>query len=90
VQVPPRLPREGGLDPESLAEEFGPSAPTIEAWVEAARAAEAGGEVVDKDARSKELERKLKQAEEEREIGNKAAAWLAAQDGSARKKGSRS
>ncbi|MCA9490264.1 MAG: transposase [Myxococcales bacterium] len=79
-----------GRTPESLAKEFEPSAPTIRAWVEAARAAEAGGEVVDKDARIKELERKLKQVEEEREILKKAAAWFAAQDGSTRKKGSRS
>jgi len=57
-----------GRTPESLAKEFEPSAPTIRAWVEAARAAEAGGEVVDKDARIRELERKLKQVEEERKI----------------------
>jgi transposase len=79
-----------GRTPESLAREFEPSAPTIRSWVEAARAAEAGGEVVDKDARIRELERRLKQVEEEREILKKAAAWFAAESGSPRKKGSRS
>ena len=79
-----------GRTAESLAREFEPSAPTIRAWVEAADAAAASGEVVDKDARIRELERKLKQVEEEREILKKAAAWFAAESGSTRKKGSRS
>lgn len=79
-----------GRTPESLAKEFEPSAPTIRAWVEAANAAEAGGEVVDKDARIRDLERQLEQVKEEREILKKAAAWFAAASGSTRKKGSRS
>lgn len=79
-----------GRTAESLAKEFEPSAPTIRNWVEAANAAESGGEVVDKDARIRELERKLKQVEEEREILKKAAAWFAAESGSPRKRGSRS
>lgn len=79
-----------GRTPESLAREFEPSAPTIRAWVEAAAQTEAGGGVVDKDARIRELERKLKQVEEEREILKKAAAWFAAESGSTRKKGTRS
>ena len=79
-----------GRTPESLAREFEPSAPTIRAWVEAARAAESAGGVVDKDARIRELERKLQQVEEEREILKKAAAWFAAESGSTRKRGSRS
>lgn len=79
-----------GRTPESLAREFEPSAPTIRAWAEAAALAEAGGGVVDKDARIRELERRLKQVEEEREILKKAAAWFAAESGSSRKKATRS
>ena len=79
-----------GRTPESLAREVEPSAPTIRAWVEAAKEAEAGGQVLDKDARIRELERKLRVAEEEREILKKAAAWFAAETASTRKKGSRS
>jgi len=79
-----------GRSAESLAKEFEPSAPTIRAWVEAATAAEAGGQPVDKDARIRELERELERVKEEREILKKAAAWFAAENGSTRKKGSRS
>ncbi len=79
-----------GRTPESLAREFEPSAPTIRSWVEATSLAEAGGQVVDKDARIRDLERKVRGLEEEREILKKAAAWFAAESGSTPKKGSRS
>lgn len=79
-----------GRTPESLSREFEPGAPTIRAWVEAAKVAEAGGQVIDKDARIRELERKLREAEEEKEILKNAAAWFAAESASTRKKGSRS
>lgn len=76
-----------GRSPESLAREYEPSAPTIRAWV---TDAVSGGTAIDKDARIRELERKLAIAEEEREILKKAAAWFAAEGASTRKKGSRS
>jgi transposase len=79
-----------GRTAESLAKEFEPSAPTIRAWVEAAAVAEGGGTVLDKDARIRELERTVKNLEEERTILKKAAAWFAAENVSTRKKGSRS
>ena len=75
-----------GRSPESLARDFEPSAPTIRGWVADASA----GPEVDKDARIRELEKKLAIAEEEREILKKAAAWFAAESASTRKKGSRS
>lgn len=79
-----------GRTAESLANEFEPSAPTIRGWVEAAAVAEGGGTVVDKDARIRELERKVRDLEEEKTILKKAAAWFAAENVSTRKKGSRS
>lgn len=79
-----------GRTAESLAREFEPSAPTIRAWVEAAQARAEGRGPDDKDARIRELERKLRQVEEEREILKKAAAWFAAESGSIPKRGSRS
>jgi transposase len=75
-----------GRTPESLAHEYEPSAPTIRDWVAAATESP----VVDKDARIRDLERKLAIAEEEKEILKKAAAWFAAESTSTRKKGSRS
>ena len=53
-----------GRTPESLAHEYEPSAPTIRDWVAAATESP----VVDKDARIRDLERKLAIAEEEKEI----------------------
>ncbi len=64
IQVSPRVSREVGSDPESKAREVEPSAPTIRVWVEAAKEARMGGQVLDKDARIRELERKLRVAEE--------------------------
>jgi transposase len=75
-----------GRSPESLAREYEPSAPTIRDWVTSS----IDVPVIDKDARIRELERKLAIAEEEREILKKAAAWFAAESASTRKKGSRS
>jgi transposase len=75
-----------GRSPESLARDFEPSAPTIRGWVADASA----GTEVDKDARIRELEKRLAIAEEEREILKRAAAWFAAESASTRKKGSRS
>lgn len=79
-----------GRTPESLSREHESGAPTIRTWVEAANRAEAGGQVIDKDARIRELERKLFEAEDEKESLKTAAAWFAAESASSRKKGSRS
>jgi transposase len=74
-----------GRTPESLAREFEPSARTIRSWFEAAKLAETSG-AVDKDSRISEVERELRQVEEEREILKKAAPWFAVESGSIRQR----
>ena len=82
-----------GRSPESLSDEYEPSAKTIREWAERAKAIERGtgalGEA-DKDRRIRELEQQLAIEREEKEILKKAAAWFARESGSIPKRGSRS
>lgn len=88
---PPELKRRlvelvrSGRNPESLAEEFEPSAQAIRNWV--AQAARDEGQRTDgltseEKAELARLRRENKALREEREILKKAAAWFARETGS--------
>jgi len=69
-----------GRSPEELAREFEPSAGAIRKWVEQMDIDEglrADGLTTEERAELRELRRKVKQLEVEREILGKAAAWFA-------------
>ena len=69
-----------GRSPESLAKEFDPSANTIRKWATQADLDEghrADGLTTAERKELRELRRKVKQMEMEREILGKAAAWFA-------------
>jgi transposase len=69
-----------GRSPESLAREFEPSANTIRKWATQADVDEglrAEGLTTAERRELRELRRKIKQLELEREILGKAAAWFA-------------
>ena len=69
-----------GRSPESLAKEFEPSANTIRKWAVQADLDEglrADGLTTAERKELRELRRKVKQMELEREILGKAAAWFA-------------
>jgi len=69
-----------GRSPESLAKEFDPSANTIRKWATQADLDEglrADGLTTAERKELRELRRKVKQMELEREILGKAAAWFA-------------
>jgi transposase len=69
-----------GRSPESLAKEFEPSANTIREWATQADVDEglrADGLTTAERKELRELRRKVKQLEVEREILGKAAAWFA-------------
>jgi transposase len=69
-----------GRSPESLAREFEPSANTIRKWATQADVDEglrAEGLTTAERRELRELRRKVKQLELEREILGKAAAWFA-------------
>ena len=69
-----------GRSPESLAKEFEPSANTIRKWAIQADVDEglkADGLTTAERKELRELRRKVKQLEVEREILGKAAAWFA-------------
>ena len=69
-----------GRSPESLAKEFDPSANTIRKWAFQADLDEglrADGLTTAERKELRELRRKVKQMELEREILGKAAAWFA-------------
>ncbi len=69
-----------GRSPESLAKEFDPSANTIRKWATQADLDEglrADGLTTAERNELRELRRKVKQMELEREILGKAAAWFA-------------
>ena len=69
-----------GRTPEELAREFEPTANTIRKWVEQADLDEgvcADGLTTEERTELRQLRRKIKQLELEREILGKAAAWFA-------------
>lgn len=69
-----------GRSPEQLAREFEPSANTIRKWVEQTDVDEGlrpDGLTTSERKELRELRRKVKQLELEREILGKAAAWFA-------------
>jgi len=69
-----------GRTPEELAREFEPTANTIRKWVEQHDLDEgirADGLTTEERRELRELRRKVKQLELEREILGKAAAWFA-------------
>ena len=74
-----------GRSPESLAEEFEPSAESIRNWVKAA-ARDVGersdGVTTDEKEELRRLRREVKVLREEKEILKKAAAWFAEETGS--------
>jgi len=74
-----------GRTPESLAEQFEPSAQTIRNWLaQADRDAgqRADGLTTDEREKLRRLRRENKTLREEREILRKAAAWFATETGS--------
>jgi|SRR3990172_7965038 len=69
-----------GRSPEELAREFDPSANTIRNWAAQADVDEglrADGLTTEERSELRQLRRKVKQLELEREILGKAAAWFA-------------
>lgn len=69
-----------GRTPEELAREFEPTANTIRKWVEQMDVDEgvrSDGLTTEERRELRELRRKVKQLELEREILGKAAAWFA-------------
>ncbi len=83
-----------GRSPESLAEEFEPSANAIRNWVKQADLDDGrrddGGLTSSDLAELRELRRENRRLREEREILKKAAAWFAREAESTPKKRSRS
>jgi transposase len=80
-----------GREPEELAKEFEPSAPTIRSWVKQADLDEGrreDGLTSAERAELRQLRRENRQLREEREILAKAAAWFARETGSIPPKGS--
>lgn len=73
-----------GRTPESLAEEYEPTAQTIRNWVKQAQldsGQRSDGLTSEEKAELRRLRKEVKRLKEEREILEKAAAWFASRSG---------